>query len=142
MKRLLIQACSGRKAATIEPLPAIELYDGVAFRVIKKFLRENPNAGDDLEILILSAEYGLISSESRILTYDRRMDCERAKSLKTQIKTVYNKKLSESRFERVFVNVGSAYLPALREISIPVGATFASGGIGFRNSQLKSWLNK
>ena len=141
MKRLLIQACSGRKAATTKPLPAFELYDGAAFRVIKKFLRENPSRQNSLKILILSAEYGLICAADKIAAYERRMDVNRASELQKQISRCWETEVAGASFESVFVNVGRDYLPALRLIDFPAASIFASGGIGIRNRQLKLWLN-
>lgn len=139
--KLLIQACSGRKKATSKPITAIELYDGVAFQVIKKFLRENQGRAPGLQILILSSEYGLISAAAEIPNYDRRMTGARAESLKTQNLTFWENFAGVQIFESMFINVGRDYLPALSLISFPAGVQFASGGIGFRNGQLKSWLH-
>lgn len=54
--RLLILSCSRRKRLDTDLLPAIERYDGPAFRVLRRFLRERPFEAPD--VLILSAEHG------------------------------------------------------------------------------------
>ena len=59
--RLLILSCSQRKAPAKGRLPAIDRYDGPAFRVLRKYLREGP--AEVPTVLILSAKYGLIESE-------------------------------------------------------------------------------
>lgn len=145
-KRLLIQACSGRKLTAVGgSLPAGELYDGVAFRVIKKFLRENSVCQQTPAILILSAEYGLISSEEVIAFYDRRMTPERAAVLRNSVLTQWNEFHSKGhKFDSVFVNCGRDYLPTLEAIDLTIFARveFAAGGIGVRNGQLKRWLNR
>ncbi len=56
--RLLILSCSRRKRLDKDLLPAVERYDGPAFRVLRRFLREMPFEAPDVPIL--SAEYGLI----------------------------------------------------------------------------------
>jgi hypothetical protein len=51
-KKLLLIACSNRKVRTRGLLPAIERYDGVTYRVIRKAMREGyfpPNV--DVKIL-------------------------------------------------------------------------------------------
>ncbi len=56
MTRLLIVTCSQRKNPTLGLLPAIDRYDGPAFLVLRKYLREG--VGDAPRVLILSAKYG------------------------------------------------------------------------------------
>lgn len=72
MSRLLILACSQRKKPGQRKLPAIERYDGPAFRVVRKYLRESD--GDPIRILILSAKYGLIAANEKIGNYDCRLN--------------------------------------------------------------------
>lgn len=138
---LVIQACSGRKH-NLQNLPAFEIYDGVAYRVIKKTFRENPILQQKVKILILSAKYGLITSETIISVYEQRIDKKRAESLKMQIKTTWDEFSFGKNFENIFVNVGRDYLPALSLIQFPKSTIFAKGGIGFRNQQLKNYLKK
>ncbi len=51
MSRLLVLACSARKRFEACALPAIERYDGVNFRILKKLQREQ-NFPNDLNELI------------------------------------------------------------------------------------------
>ena len=51
MPRLLILACSARKRLEARALPAIERYDGVNFRILKKLQREQ-NFPSDLNVPI------------------------------------------------------------------------------------------
>lgn len=53
--------------------------------VIRRYLRTYQNEADTLDILILSAEFGLISSNLSIPYYDRRMTVARAKELHRQV---------------------------------------------------------
>ena len=59
---MLILACSRRKRPDDGLLPAIERYDGPAFRVLRRYLRERPAGAPD--VFILSAEHGLIGALS------------------------------------------------------------------------------
>ena len=59
-RRLLILACSQRKQASCEPLPAIDRYNGPLFLVLRRFMRECPRQARLLDVYILSAAYGLI----------------------------------------------------------------------------------
>lgn len=142
MKRLLLQACSQRKITAPDQLPAIERYDGVSYRVIKKYLRENPNAAAELTILILSAEFGLIASTEMIPDYNRRMDKTRADELQNPVLNAWQNIVGNRIFSDIFINVGADYLPALKLISLPIETKYAGGGIGERNGQLKRWLRQ
>ena len=78
--RLLILACSQRKRPDKGLLPAVERYDGPAFRVLRRFLRHSPSKAPD--VLILSAEHGLIPHDLPIAAYDRKMAPTRAHELR------------------------------------------------------------
>jgi hypothetical protein len=61
MRRLLILACSQRKNPARGKLPAIDRYDGPAFRVLRKYSRDS--AANLPTVLILSAKHGLIAAD-------------------------------------------------------------------------------
>src|ERR1700693_6189826 len=83
MNRLLIVACSKRKKPTNKQMPAIERYDGPAFRVLRKFLREQQ--GPVPRVLILSGKYGLIDAVTPIRDYDFRMTPATADALRPAV---------------------------------------------------------
>ena len=106
MKRLVILACSQRKVQDKCLMPAIERYDGPAYKVVRKWLRTIPDAQLHHDFLTLSAEFGLIPESRRIPYYDRRMTVERAKELHEE--TLYTLKpiLSSGIYRAVFVCMG------------------------------------
>ena len=61
MTRLLILSCSKAKRADCGLLPAIDRYDGPFFRVLRRYLRQQP--ADPPVVHILSAEFGLIPAD-------------------------------------------------------------------------------
>jgi Arc/MetJ-type ribon-helix-helix transcriptional regulator len=67
--RLLILSCSARKRRSpATPIAAIERYDGVWYRVLRAWLRLH---GDGrLEIIIISAKYGVITGNDEVEWYD------------------------------------------------------------------------
>ncbi|SKB15099.1 hypothetical protein PL11201_690120 [Planktothrix sp. PCC 11201] len=71
-----------------EFLPAIERYNGVAFRVVRKFLQEQTT--DYLDIFILSAKFGLIPAYQLIPNYDQKMDRVRSQELKPLVNVKFN----------------------------------------------------
>ena len=80
---LLIVSCSQRKRSESRLLPAIERYDGVYFRLLRKALRED-YWPENLDALILSAKYRLIDMATPIDSYEQRMTRSRATELKIQ----------------------------------------------------------
>lgn len=138
-RRLLLIACSNRKVQTRELLPAIQRYDGVTYRVIRKAMREGyfpPN----VDIKILSAEFGLIDAETRIPYYDRRMDRRRAYELKSQVLSTLQVYLEGNQDSEVYIDLGKDYLPAIEGIGGIDKIVFAKGRIGERLARLKIWL--
>ena len=75
--RLLILSCSARKHAVTGKVAAWDLYDGVAFRVVKRLQRDG-RFPDNVDILILSAQHGLIRPYHKISFHDLRMTKELA----------------------------------------------------------------
>jgi hypothetical protein len=80
MHRLLIISCSKSKCPNPPLMPAIDCYDGPAFRVLRRFVREHPEHAP--EVWIMSAKYGLLAANSRIPFYNQPMDAMRAKELR------------------------------------------------------------
>lgn len=142
---LLIVACSQRKVPTARLLPAIQRYDGVNFRVIAKAKREG-YWPDNLDVLILSAKYGLIGPAALISDYDLPMTRKRAKELRWQVGVDLDGELGEIAYREVFVNLGKVYLVALAlssELKALDGRVrYATGGIGQKMSEMKAWIKR
>lgn len=142
---LLIVGCSQRKRATSVRLPAIERYDGVNYRVLRKAKREG-YWSEDLQVLIISAKYGLLKPDFLIENYDQRMTREQALELQPKVSASLDACLSQKQYREVFVNLGKAYLIALAQ-SEQLGCLngtvyYSTGGIGKKMSQMKSWLHR
>ena len=142
MKRVLIIACSRRKRTKRGLLPAIERYDGPAFRLLRRFLRQSKSAPT---ILILSAKYGLIELDQPITNYDERMTSQRASRLQEQIAVTLRAALNGAgggpAKAELFLCAGKEYFEALGN-SIPPGVTvkFARGSMGKKLAALHQWL--
>lgn len=134
---LLLLACSATKRC--DRSPAIQLYDGVNYRVIRKALATS-GWPPGLVIKIISAKYGLIDATTVIDTYDQRLDSASALRLKP---TVTQSLHGLGHFASVFINLGVDYLAAVGDIlkTFP-NATMASGGIGSKMAEMKQWLRK
>ena len=135
---LLILSCSKRKKQ-ISEAPALELYDGPFYCVLRKGMPPN------LDVLILSARYGLIDSNKIISYYDQKMNIERAKELSEDVEVKLREKIETIQYKNIFVNLGKTYMVALKDsekLLKKYNVTFAAGSIGKRLHQLKNWLAK
>jgi hypothetical protein len=142
MQKLLIIACSATKRETApgELLHAINLYDGPGYRTLRKHLR------NDVAVLVLSAEHGLIQAYEEIATYNRKMTAKRAGELSAQVAKVledvifFYQVMGDKTLD-IHVHGGKTYRDALPlERLKELGATFGEGGIGLQLGALKTWL--
>lgn len=142
-KHLLILACSSRKRPDPAPLPAIERYLGVNYTVLRKAQRDG-YLPSNLDILILSARYGLLHPDTPIPSYDLKMTTRRAEASKSEVSNALDRHLSKNRYHSLFINLGRTYLAALARSQqlarMQSSTTFAYGGIGERMAQMKRWL--
>lgn len=139
---LLIVACSKRKIPTTRPTSALEVYDGVNYRVLRHFLRSH-GWPDNLRIVIVSAKYGLIDALNRIRLYDLRLEPERAAEMNKATLQRLRRSANESDPSSVFVNMGADYLPSIRGLErlFPhASIEYAEGRIGERLRRMKNWL--
>ena len=142
---LLIVSCSDRKLTSIDQGAALCIYDGPVYRTIRKFLRENETISEFIQLVILSAKYGFISGNKCISQYNERMTKQKANSNRVTYHNQLKKLIEGKKFARVMVNVGGDYSGALPELEQFLDGTpeivYASGRIGERLSQTKTWLH-
>lgn len=142
--RCLLLSCSQAKSATPELLPALQRYDGPAFRVLRRFLIEVPQAASKLDIWIVSAQYGLISSEDPIPDYDRRMSPTRASELNEEVVRKLSALLSMGQYAELFVSMGEVYKLAIKGLEelVPSATTTTTSvsSSGKKLTELKTWL--
>lgn len=144
MLRKLLLSCSQKKALDDGLIPAIHRYDGVMFRLLRRYFQQT---SEEIEVYILSAEFGLISHKEKIPFYDRRMTSFRAKELK---KTVYfqSKELihncGDLQKSDLFINIGKPYFEAFEDVADILIAkskiNLAYGSSGKRLAQMYDWL--
>ena len=139
MTPLLIQSCSATKESVDTPVPALDLYDGYFFRIIKKALRAD-QFQTGLDIIIISAEHGIVETNDKIGYYDRRMDTDRANELNDEVVSAIAKRVTDNEYDKVWVNLGKDYLPAVDgiEAAVDVPIRYIEGsGIGMKGKRLK-----
>jgi hypothetical protein len=134
----MIIACGATKRHDAGLLAAIERYDGPPYKTLRKALRELAQ-GQQPDIRILSAEFGLIAAEAPIPNYDHRMAPPRALALRGQVREALATTLATGDYTATFINLGADYRPALA-----LGHGELYGATGFPLSPPFSpvrWLN-
>lgn len=144
MTRTLILACSATKRADPGELPAIERYDGPAFRTLRANRPPEIQRG---RVWILSAKHGLINELEPIENYDDRMTAARAAVLAPKVSdeliTLARRGVIGSE---IFLVAGGAYRDCVRrglfDVPLLERIRFSNGGIGEQLAQLKAWLRR
>ena len=108
MTNLLIISCSKTKKH-LDNVPAIQLYDGQAYRVLKKGTPQN------LEIVIISAKYGFLRSTDIISYYDQVMTVSQAAGMRKEVSAGIMNIVSGENFSRIFISLGFPYNLAVSE---------------------------
>lgn len=149
-RRLLILGCSATKRPDPGTLPAIERYDGPAYRVVRKHLAELP-AGSllGLRILVLSAKYGLIGGWDWIANYDEKLTRSRALELSTR-ELGLDVLAALNAVEGGWMYGGALYRQVVTGACAQAGVMLSpygllgwtAGGIGEQLAGLKGWLQR
>lgn len=144
MKHLLIISCSNKKSETSGLLPAYERYTGYNFQIIKKIIRERGSL-NDIDILILSALYGMIEWNHPIPYYDEVMTTDCVDAMKTkvrqQLRDYFNACVCQ--YDELLVNMGKVYCQVLEVYPIQNHCrqvSYSEGRIGQKGSQMKKWI--
>ena len=136
--RIIITSCSKTKING-ENIPAMSLYNGPAFKILRKHEFSPKN------LYIISAKYGLISGDSPISYYDQKMTSKRAIELSKSISSKIINIVETNPDAEILVNLGKTYASSIADaesVLNNINATFAHGSIGERLHQLKKWLEK
>lgn len=124
-------------------LPALDRYDGPMFRVLRRFLRVNPNEGMLLDIFILSALYGLIPADYMVENYDSAMPVKPPDEMRDKVSRAFAH-LIESGYSSVCLALGQRYSALLNgylNIEGKTGIVEIRASQGKRLTLLKSWLS-
>ena len=126
--KLLILSCSETKK--LGKGRAINIYDGPAFKTVRKYLVNN----DGLDVRIISAKYGIISKDAQIEDYNEKLTPEKASEYRTR----YSQEIRtlSSAYSEVLIYGGSTYQSIFKNVEVKK----TNGKIGEQLSQLKKWL--
>jgi hypothetical protein len=109
------------------------------YRVIRKAIRDGH--GENLDIAILSAKFGLIGWDTKIPAYDQVMTPDQCRRKEKNVRHNMNLWL-QGEYSKIFVNLGKCYAPLVQNMPqlLHPKTTWATGRIGERASQMKAWL--
>lgn len=144
MERCLIVGCSRTKNETPGLLPAIDRYNGPEYRVIRRFLAKAPTA-IQIDLFILSAEFGLISCAMPIPAYDRLMTPGRAEELRPEVSVAIREQIRPQGYQEVFISMGKVYRSALAGaemdlLGVETRVVVSDGPMGMKLARLNAWL--
>jgi len=116
---LLIISCSKSKNNLLHndngvKLPALEGYDGKIFLTLRKALREG--MGQNVDVLIISAKYGLLKATDEISYYEERMTKKKAYELRDSVLSKLISHINGHNYRKVFIMMGRDYYEAIRGI--------------------------
>ncbi len=119
-QHLLIISCSKTKNSLLKNnddarLPAFGAYDGKIFLTLRKAFREG--LGHDVDVLIISAKYGLLRATDEISYYEERMTKKKAHELRDDVLKKLSRHVTAHTYRKIFVMMGRDYLEAIRGIS-------------------------
>jgi len=145
MAALLVVACSRRKLRGKGPMPAMERYDGVNYRVLRKAASEG-RWPRHVDVLIVSAKHGLLEPNSLIEDYDQLMTAEQARELWPEVCPVLAERVNRGGYREVFLNLGKSYRLAIdgweNRLDHQPRVIYAQGGIGQKASAMLRWLQE
>lgn len=120
---------------------AIDLYDGGNFRILREYY---PKLEGVIDVMIISAKYGLISPESKISYYNvtvNDLSNEEKKKLSDQITNNLKKFMENKIYNQVFLDLGKNYMELLENYDFyPIEVIREEGGIGMKLQRLKQFL--
>ena len=123
-------------------VPAIERYDGPAFRVLRRYLRNNRHS--DLTVHILSAKFGFVKSDRRIPNYDMRLTRDRSVELQDTTRHQLEQIMHEKPWDQIGISLSREYFAlvadGIREANVLGTIASLDGGLGKRLTALKAWL--
>jgi len=147
MAKLLILGPSFRRNSNPELIPAIERYDGLYYRIVRKYM--NKLKKKDIDVIIITEDLNVLFPETKIpykppvgekwrTLPPTSRDPEKIEKLRNQIlKIVKNK-----RYDEIFIVLNRYYqalLPDLTPYTEKIISDFE--GLGPKAKSLKEWLS-
>ena len=146
MAKLLILGPSYRRNASPEPLPAMERYDGLFYRIIKRNMNKVREKG--IDIFIITEDLELVTPETK-LPYKPPVgnkwrtlppttrDPEKVEKLRSQILEIVRNR----KYDEIFIALNKHYQALLPDLTPYTKKVITSSkGLGSKAKELKEWL--
>ena len=142
MKKLLILSCGRRKRPNKGIIRAIDRYDGGWHRVVRKRVFSDDRI-DDIDVVILSGRYGLISADYLIPYYEEQEPHRRLREKREEIHRSLRKLIETENYGEIYLLMGSEFKGVV-DGAIPksVDVVFCNGGYGEKMSHFIEWLHR
>jgi hypothetical protein len=147
-RRLLVLGPSFRRRRDEGPLPALERFDGLFFRVARKCL-DNIK---DVDVLVMVDDLTLVDGTTPLAYREpvgakwggRRVPKEALEKARAINKRVLEERLKSGQYLEVFLAMGKEYAKALPDLAkFGVKVVFpTSGGPGPKAQALRRWILK
>ena len=149
--KLLIMPPSYRRNTSEKELPALQRYDGVLYRVLRKALREKTL--EDLDILILTEDLRLVKAEEKIpfkppigQKWSGWGPAEIPEEVRKKNLEFLKRLASITKYDEIFIALGLKFREAIEGIEriFPDSKIiYIQGrGLGEYAKMLKEWLEK
>lgn len=145
-RSLLILGPSYRRRKSNGSLPAIERYDGLFFRVARKYLK----GARKVDSAVMVDDLSLVDDITPLPNIEpqgphwgaKKISDDIVEKAKAKNRDFLDKKLRRKRYSEVFISMGKDYAQALPVLDeYPVKVVFpASGGPGPKARALSEWL--
>ncbi len=151
MKLLIILSASAKiKGEPKEPIPAFERFNGVFFRILRKYLSDK--FLKDTEIIIVSDKLGIITADQKVPYIQTTKSDWGILDIKSDsLNEIRSRNLEQLReltsgkeYDEIYVNVGKQYLKLIEGFDAVIKnkkITFSEGaGLGHKASHMKNWM--
>ena len=147
MPKLLILGPSFRRNPNPQPIPAIERYDGLLYRIVRKHMDKLEEKG--IDVIIITEDLDVVTPQTK-LPYKPpvgvnwkgpppiKKDLKKIEMLRNRIL----KLVREKRYEEIFIALNKRYRALLPDLTAYTDKVIASfKGIGPKAQALKQWLS-
>jgi hypothetical protein len=127
-------------------LSALERFDGLFFRVARKYL----GSVRDVDVVVMVDDLTLVDGDAPLAFREpegsewgkQKFSKEVLEKAKAQNEEFLKKKLKNGRYSEVYLAMGKQYAEALPDLTqFNIKVTFpASGGLGPKVQKLKEWI--
>jgi hypothetical protein len=148
-KLIIVSASSRILEEPKEPIPALERYDGIFLRILRKYLREGKLR--DTDIIIVSREFGVIKSNDMIPYHEPYygkfgeigLDESKVRRLRDKNLNILKGLIAQGNYSEIYLNVGYEYKKLISGLEnfAKCKITYASGsGFGPKGRHMKNWI--